>query len=406
MPRIKFTAKSIQSLKPEIKSKEYFDQGRKSAGAFGIRISPKDKRTWFIMYKNDLGKVKRYTLGDYPTLSLKDARAAANSTMTDVSSGNDPMAEKVAKRTAPTMNNLWDAYLEGLALRKKPKAASTIYAEQRMWDRNLKPVIGNMKVENITPPILADILDDKAKTAPVQANRLHSLLNILFKPAMKKGWLTVHPMQWLDKPGGTEPPRTRHLSDDEIRTLWPFFEQLQSIPCDLFKLGLLTAQRPGELRSMRWDDLNLDTCIWTQKNTKTGNTHLVPLSKQVLDILKSRPRINKWVFPASYARGKKEAGHTVCTNSARIKLQEISGVSDWTAHDLRRTARTLMSRLNIKHHIRERVLNHSQGKIQATYDQHDYLQEKSDAMDKLSREIYRILGKETGAQIVPLRAQA
>ncbi|MFV0269909.1 MAG: hypothetical protein ACK5HT_22555, partial [Draconibacterium sp.] len=65
-----------------------------------------------------------------------------------------------------------------------------------------------------------------------------------------------------------------------------------------------------------------------------------------------------------------------------------------TSHDLRRTARTIMSRLKIKHHIRERCLNHAQDKISATYDRHDYLQEKSDALQKLADKVDQIRGAE------------
>ena len=78
----------------------------------------------------------------------------------------------------------------------------------------------------------------------------------------------------------------------------------------------------------------------------------------------------------------------------------------FTPHDLRRTARTLMSRLEIPHHIRERVLNHSQGKIEAVYDQFDYLKEKRAALNKLANEIDRITGKEKKAEkVIKLRVQ-
>jgi integrase len=125
-----------------------------------------------------------------------------------------------------------------------------------------------------------------------------------------------------------------------------------------------------------------------------GVTHIVPLSEQVLAILRGRDRKTEWVFPSAYnqTKGAAVTGHAKATKNARWKAQRGSGITGWTAHDLRRTARTIMSRLSIKHHIRERVLNHSQGGIVGVYDQHDYLQEKTDAMNKLGREIYRIIG--------------
>lgn len=393
MPKIKFNQMTIRNLKPGSRSEEYFDADRKPGeGAFGIRVSPKGKKTWFIMYKNQAGKIKRYTIGQYPSMSLRDAREKAQGKMALVHAGQDPSAERQAYRTAPTMTDLWIAYQEALSRRKKPKAATTMTEERRYWNNVIRPAIGDMKVEDVTPAILAGLLDNLAKNAPVSANRLHSLLSVLFKPALRHGWITVHPLQWIEKPGGPEPPRKRVLSDDEIKALWPCFDQLRPNPRDILRLILLTAQRPGEIMSMRWGDVDMAAALWTQQKNKTDVVHVVPLSGPVLKILEAREQNNgEWVFPSNYNRAKgATSGHAMTTKNARKKAQELSGVTDWTAHDLRRTARTIMSRLQIKHHIRERILNHSQGGVQGVYDQFDYLQEKRDALDQLGREILRI----------------
>ena len=392
MPKIKFNQMTIRNLKPGSRSVEYFDADRKPGeGSFGIRVSPKGKKTWFIMYKNQAGKIKRYTIGQYPSMSLRDAREKAQEKMAMVHAGQDPSAEIQAYRTAPTMTDLWSAYQEALNRRKKPKAVKTVKEEARYWNNVICPAIGGVKVADVTPAMLANLLGDMAKTAPVGANRLHSLLSVLFKPALRHGWISVHPLQWIEKPGGPEPPRKRVLSDDEIRALWPCFDQLRPNPRDILKLILLTAQRPGEIMSMRWEDVDLDEATWTQQTNKTDVVHVVPLSGPVLEILTAREQIGEWVFPSNYNRAKGAAtGHARDTKSARKRVQGLSGITGWTAHDLRRTARTIMSRLQTRQHIRERILNHSQGGVQGVYDQFDYLQEKRDALDQLGREILRI----------------
>jgi len=202
-------------------------------------------------------------------------------------------------------------------------------------------------------------------------------------------------MYLMNKPAGAESPRKRILTDDEIRTLWPMFSKVSQNQGDLFKLQLLTACRSGELMRMRWDDIKDN--ILTIRNTKSGNDFLVPLSPQMLKILDARPKISEWVFPSS------KKGHAKCLKSTRVKLQKATGITGWTNHDLRRTARTLMSQLQIKQHIRERVLNHSQGGIVGVYDLHDYLQEKSDALDKLGKKINSILGIRQRTKIIQLR---
>ncbi len=398
MPKIKFSPMAIKNLKSASKSIEYFDSGREhGSGAFGLRISPKNKRTWFVMYKGLNGKIMRYSLGNYPELSLKDARKTAGDIMTEVNKGKDPMLAKQTKKTAPTMIDLWAEYKDEQARMKQQKAVLTIIEEDRRWENTINPGIGHLQVQDIEPRTITTMLNKVATKAPVSANRLFTLLKIMFKVAIQQGWIKIHPMQWLSKPGGSEPPRKRYLSDEEIKTLWPYFDKLTPNPRDILKLGLLTAQRPGEVMSMRWEDIEFENAIWRQNNTKNGSTNLVPLSPQVKAILLTRKPENtgdvEWVFPSNYNRSKgANQGRAKSTKSARKKLKTLSGVEDWTAHDLRRTARTIMSRLQIKQHIRERVLNHAQGGILGVYDQYDYFQEKADALNKLADEISRITG--------------
>lgn len=417
MPKIDFAPATIKNLKPGHKSVEYFENNRDHGeGAFGIRVSPKGKRTWFIMYKTEVGKIKRYTIGTYPEITLKEARSTANDEMTAIRKGHDPMLAKQVRRSAPTVSNLWEEYQKGLSLKKTQKAPSTRYEENRRWTKIISPILGDMKVEDVTPMHISSLLEKVAENAPVSANRLHTLLLVMFKTALAKGWISLHPMQWLDRPGGSEPARKRALSNDEIRTLWPFFNQLQPNPRDILKIGLLTAQRPGEIMRMEWKDIDLRKSSWIIRNTKTGNDHLVPLSPQVQKILEDRQngtgytkkqlwmKDSEFVFPSRYnVKNGVSNGHAKSTKEARKKLKVDSGVTDWTAHDLRRTARTIMSRLNIKNHIRERVLNHAQGGIQGVYDQYDYLQEKTDALNKLAREINRVLGIEIKGKIIELK---
>ncbi|CAK8716854.1 hypothetical protein GKODMF_08460 [Candidatus Electrothrix gigas] len=305
------------------------------------------------------------------------------------------------ERSKATMADLWESYQDSLARRTKKKAASTLSEERRRWNTIIKPAIGQMKVEDVTPAMLSGLLYDVAGKAPVSANRLHSLLNIMFKPALEKGWITVHPLQWIDKPAGEEVPRKRYLEDDEIRILWPCFDQVRPNPRDILRLILLTAQRPGEVMAMRWEDVDLKQGLWKMLETKNGSSHLVPLSKPVIDILAAREKESDWVFPSTYNRAKgAKTGHAKTQKDARKKLAQISGVIGWTSHDLRRTARTIMSRLQIKQHIRERVLNHSQQGVVGVYDQYDYIQEKADALDKLGRELMRIIGKAEPAKTI------
>lgn len=404
MPKIEFNAMKIQSLKPGTRSVEYFEAGRKPGeGAFGIRVSPRGKMVWFVMYKNRLGKITRFGIGGYPAKSLKDARKAANDAMAKVNNGKDPQAKKQELKLAPTTTDLWEEYQKALDRRTKRKAATTVREELRRWENTIEPAFGTMKVVDVTRPYIVSLLNEVADYAPVSANRLHSLLSVMFKTALDLGWLEVHPMYLLGKPGGQETPRKRYLEAEEIKAIWTHLDDLRPNPRDTLKLILLTAQRPGEIMSMRWDDVDFDEAVWRQTENKTNSAHIVPLSPQVVKILKARKQTAEWVFPSRFnvAKGAK-TGRATSTKDARNKVKEASGITGWTSHDLRRTARTIMSRLKIKQHVRERVLNHSQGGMGGVYDQFDYLQEKRDALDKLAREIFRIIGQDKRAKVIKL----
>ena len=354
--------------------------------------------TWRIMYRVNK-KQKKFKIGVYPAMQIKAAKTEAARILGEIAAGNDPQQQRTAYQSAPTMCDLWDLYLGSQKLKTRQKAITTQHEERRKWKVEVKPIIGDMKVCDVTGSQLADILDDVARRAPVASNRLHSFLRVLFKPAVRHGWIQYSPMASIEKTGGAEVPRQRYLTDAEIKTLWPFFDAAYGNGGDILKLLLLTAQRPGEIMSMRWQDIDFDNRLWTLSNTKTGNDHLIPLSKPVLKILQRRksgyPERVSWKNDSEYvfpSRHNRQAGHTKSVNRLRKKIQQDSGIIGWTSHDLRRTARTLMSRLSIPHHVRERVLNHSVGKIQATYDRYDYLEEKRKALDLLGQEIVKITG--------------
>jgi len=405
MPKIKFTALRIKNLQPTGKTVEYLEAGREyGTGIFGIRVSPKGKKTFFAMYTGKQGKLKRYPIGSYPDLSLADARKELTKLMGQVHAGDDPQGEKAEYRVAETFSELWAAYIESPKYLNKSIASQI--EEQRKYDRLLKDTIGPLKVQDIRKKHLSPVLDSLAKTAPVNANRLFALLSFVLKFALNRGLIEIHPMFGMDRPGGKEKPRKRYLKPEEIKTLWSAWnENLSPDVRDIFRLILLTAQRPGEVMAMESREIDLQERIWTipHHKTKTDVEHIVPLSDQALAIIEPRmEQGTEFLFPSS-----SKAGHICNTSKSRNRLTATMDIPQWTAHDLRRTARTMLSKIGVKSEIAERILNHSLGRIEATYDHYSFLDEKRIALNKLAREIARITGHGMRADVVPLRrAQA
>jgi Phage integrase family len=150
------------------------------------------------------------------------------------------------------------------------------------------------------------------------------------------------------------------LPEDEIRALWGAWERMGYPFGTIQQLLLLTAQRRGEVSSLRWDQLDMERGVWrlASADTKTGREHVLPLSPPVLDILRQVPRFagSALLFPANrHGSDRPVSGFS----KAKRTTDRLSGIEGWTWHDLRRTAATGMARLNVSPHVCERILNHS-----------------------------------------------
>jgi integrase len=190
--------------------------------------------------------------------------------------------------------------------------------------------------------------------------------------------------------------RKRILGDDEIRAVWGAAGQYG----DFVRLALLTAQRREKLITLRWDDVK--DGVWTIRTEarEKGNPGKLKLPQAALDILNRQPRFigNPHVFAG------RNNGPTGVFGSGTYKAEfdKLCGVTDWRVHDLRRTARSLMSRAGVQTEIAERILGHAQGEMIEIYDQHDYAVEMAAALEKLATLLERIINPR-GEKVVALK---
>jgi integrase len=174
----------------------------------------------------------------------------------------------------------------------------------------------------------------------------------------------------------------------------------------LVKLLLLTGQRREKVASMRWEDVSVDG-IWSipSESREKTNAELLPLPSQALEIIRSQNRMagNPYVLPG---RG---AVHFNSYGKAKDALDELvaqelgAELPQWQLHDLRRTARSLMSRAGVDFFIAERTLGHAIGGIAQTYDRHSYAEERGAALRKLAALVEMIL-RGPADNVVSLRA--
>ena len=248
---------------------------------------------------------------------------------------------------------------------------------------------------------LLDAIVDRG--SPVTANRTAGLLTQMFKFAVHRQIVAASPVQLLYRPGGPERPRQRVLDDDELATLLANLDGVtRRAPRTgmAIRLFLLTAVRRSELALARWSELDLggDAPAWTipGDRTKTGVEYVVPLVPEAVAqfrLLKAQAARSPWVFPSADEPAN-AADPKLLTRSIARHLPALAKikVEGFTAHDLRRTVRTGLARLGVRPDIAERCLNHAQPGIVATYDVHQYLDEKRQALEKWAAHLRSLPG--------------
>ncbi len=391
MPKTNLTARTLEALKPLARGQvDYWDA---SLPGFGVRVSPGGRKAWVLMYRIGSRK-RRLTLGTYPPMMLADARDEAKAALLTVQKGSDPAAEKCEWRKAQTFAQLAELYLEQHA---KPNKKSWRLDEKALW-RDVVPRLGNRRAREITRRDIRDLLDDiKARGSPIQANRTFEIMRKLFNWAIAEDYLPDSPCQKISKPA-KENRRDRVLKEDEIRAVWQAMEAEQPLVAALFKLRLITAQRGGEVASMRWEDIDFPSSWWTipGERTKNGLSHRVPLSPlalEILDRLKTERLEPPWIFPSP-----KPGRHLEHMVQATRRIRKRSGV-EFVPHDLRRTAASYMTGMGVPRLTVKKILNHVESDVTATYDRHSYDQEKRQALEAWGQRLEEIVSGRAAAAV-------
>ena len=194
--------------------------------------------------------------------------------------------------------------------------------------------------------------------------------------------------------------RERVLLDNELAAVWNATKG--SGPYNaIVRMLILTGQRREEVAGMTWDEIAPDLSTWTipGSRAKNGRAHIVPLSPQAQAIIKSAHG-REFVF-----QGRAAAFNGFST--AKITLDEDSGVKGWRLHDLRRTMATGLQRLGVRLEVTEAVLNHVAGSragIVGIYQRHTWTDEKRAALIAWGEHVAAIAeGRESGGNVTPLR---
>jgi integrase len=338
--------------------------------------------------------LRRYQVGDYPLIPLGEARAKALQVLAAVQRGEDPQAVKEFRRGEPSFAELCADYMERHA---KPKKSTWRQDEQKI-DAYLLPRWKTRAASSVTKREIHDMLESLAKRAPIQANRVKTLLSKLFRHGRQREMLPEHydPVRDLDRPA-PERRRDRVLSDQEIKELWKIWTVERSVVSAVFRVLLLTGQRPGEVLHMRWKDIEGSWWKAPAESSKNALSHVVYLAAPTLAVFEELKGMSEeWVFPSPRVTGEP----LVALNKAAERYRSMSGTSSWRPYDLKSTAVTNMSRLGISRFDVRRVVNHVDQEVTARYDLYRYEAEIERALSLWAAYLIGILRSESEATVV------
>jgi integrase len=253
--------------------------------------------------------------------------------------------------------------------------------------RLVYPTLGNRPIADIRRSEIVRLLDDiEDGNGPVMADRTLAYVRKVFNwHASRSDEFRSPIVRGMARTSGKERARARILSDDELRRVWVAAEAAPGPVGAFVKFLLLTGARRSEASRLTWDEITSGVWLLPAVRNKVKQDFIRPLSETAQRLVDAFPKLGRYVFTFD---GERPLG-----SFAKIKarLDAACGVSDWTLHDLRRTARSLLSRAGVSSDIAEICLGHVLPGVRGVYDRHQYHAEKKLAFEALSAQIERIV---------------
>ena len=379
-------------------------QGAKAPRGFGVRVTASGTRAFILNYRLR-GREHRFTIGAWPDWSALKAVREARNLRQRVDRGEDPLTDRAVIPAPKSISNVIDDFMTRY-VRNKERPLRSADQIRSAFDRLVKPRIGKIGVHELRRSHVAEMLDEiEDEAGPVQADRVRAYLRKALSWYAERDDefnLNAAFVRVRARANPKERARTRVLSDEELRIIWPLLDEAGTFGA-LLKTLLLTAQRRDEVANMTWTEIGPDG-IWTipAERYKTKRSNHVPLSNTARRVIEAQPKIDgcDYVFPSrakthfsGFGKSKARLDKAVLLymQKREKKRAEIEPLPNWTLHDLRRTAKTLMVRAGVRPDISERVLGHVIGGVEGIYDRHSYAEEKREALEKLAGMIERVV---------------
>jgi integrase len=387
MPRVKLTKSVIDALPTPSKDIVQWDS---ACPGFGVKVTPKGRKVFVVLYRTAGAgsRLRKYTIGPYGRVTLNQARVTAQKIFAARLDGRDLAAEKKDSRRrmiADRVGDLLEAFIAQHI--SQNRSAPEI---SRMLRREIGSAWGTRSIHEITKRDVIDVVSAIAQRgAPVAANKALKAIKTFFRWCVGRAVLDRSPADGVPLPT-REIARDRVLSDDELALIILAARQIGYPYGGIVELLALTGQRRKEVARCTWDEIDIVGRTWklSSDRTKNAKPHEVYLSDQAVAVVGRVVRTGEFVFSRSGTVPFQDF------SLAKRELDQLTGITGWRLHDLRRTCVSGMARLGIAPHVADKILNHQNGTISgvaAVYQRHEFLAERRIALEIWGAHVEQII---------------
>lgn len=435
MPKVRISKASVDAARPSA-ARDVTLWDDRIAG-FGLKVTPTGSKVYFYRYRmsrpGQAAKTapRKYTIGRHGSITPEQARRRAQELAALVAQGVDPRQQEkdlIAARDKAEaqaeeqeraqrdlafkrISALWLEHYAGDLARRK----SSVDMAKLVVRRYLRPALGERLMPDIARADLQPILDGIPTNKRGMRRAVFAYASVLWGWALRRGYVETNPLTTMDKPPAPA-ARERVLSGDELVLAWRATDDAPLVWGTFFRLLILTGQRRSEVSSMRWEELERKSSVWTipPARAKNGKAHLVPLVDAAIQQIDLVAGGSEWP----------QQGYVLTTNSrspvsgiskAKAALDDSIAqmrngepIAHWRIHDLRRTVATGLQRLGIRFEVTEAVLNHvsgAKGGVAGVYQRHDWANEKRSALDAWAVHVAELARRDDQTNLVRLEAR-
>ncbi len=366
-----------------------------------VRISQAGKITFFYRYRWQ-GKPVKINVGDYPAMSIAQARDRRQQFRAWLTEGKDPREqvklERISRQDALSVEEAFNYWIERHCIANN--LTNTTYY-QSVFAKHISVQMKGVKVDNSTRRHWTELFD--SIESRVMAHYMLSLCKRAFRFCFNRGVISTNPLDGLIPTDVGQKPKisTRRLSDEELRTVYQWLKNHMSIESVfLVKFIMLTGCRTGEIRQSKRSWFQLDECEWTvpakiyktRVNTRRGLPDAaVNLVKSHLEMIGTKHLVTSQRRVDGEILDKPVQG-PVASNYAR-SIWSGANMQEWSMHDLRRTIATTLSELGAPPHVIEKILGHQMVGVMAHYNLHDYIDDQKHWLRVWQSHLEKVIGE-------------